>query len=665
MTPPKCDNDALQRFETIWEHVECGICIIDAETRKILDINPVAARMFGDDKEKIIGKRCHKFICPAEACSCPIMDKGQSVDRSERKFIKADGQAIPIIKSVAKIQYNGRLALLESFTDISNLKEAEAKLVLMSVKEQASQAKSDFLSRMSHEMRTPMNAIIGMTKIAENSDDPAKLKYCLSSISTSSQHLLELINDVLDMSKIESGKLELEHAPLNLEAMFIKICDLILPKAEEKDIKLRVIMDEGMDLRYLGDELRLSQVITNFLSNAVKFTPAGGKITLTAEEVQKTDTHSKLRLTVADTGIGLEPEQIAKLFNAFEQTDVSISRKYGGSGLGLAISKNIVEKMNGSITVNSESGRGSSFSFEVELERLPPEIGSDRAGLPADLKILFVNNDPEDRRQFKALTEYFGITTDEAADREAALAMLKVATQLNWPYDLIFLTIDEAGPNSLETIRQISAQAEAGTLIPLTSFLQWHKMDAEMRHLGITHFISKPLFPSEIINCIRRTLNHDPAAANAAPRGKTTDLSRLTLLLAEDLELNREIFCSLLEDTGVCIDTAENGRIALEKFLADPSRYDAIIMDVQMPEMSGLEATRAIRSLNLPQAANIPIIAVTANAFKEDVAGCLAAGMTDHVAKPLDEKELIDKLLLYCGANCGASGHRERGTPRS
>ena len=643
------DNDALERFETIWEHVECGICIIDAETREILDINPVAARMFGDNKEKIIGKRCHKFICPAEMCSCPIMDKGQSVDRSERKFIRADGQAIPIIKSVAKIQYNGRLALLESFTDISNLKEAEAKLVLMNVKEQANQAKSDFLSRMSHEMRTPMNAIIGMTKIAENSEDPAKLKYCLSSIGTSSQHLLELINDVLDMSKIESGKLELESAPFNLESMLIKICDLILPKIEEKGIKFRVIMDEGMAPRYVGDELRLSQVITNFLSNSVKFTPAHGEITLTAEENHKTDTHGKLRLTVTDTGIGLEPEQIAKLFNVFEQTDVSISRKYGGSGLGLAISKNIVEKMNGTITVKSEPGQGSAFSFAVQLERLPPDPPADSSGLPADLKILFVDSDPDDCRQFKTLAECLGITADEAADRRTALARLKVARQLNWPYDLIFLAIDQADPESLETVRQISAQAEAGSLVPITSFLQWHKIDAEMRALGIARFISKPLFTSEIMASILRALTNEPVSPGDLPRAEAADLSRLTLLLAEDLELNREIFCSLLENTGVRIDTAENGRIALEKFIADPDRYDAIIMDVQMPEMSGLEATRAIRSLSLPQAAAIPIIAVTANAFKEDVAGCLAAGMNDHVAKPLDERELIDKLLLYCG----------------
>ncbi len=645
----QCNGDALQRFETIWQHVECGICIIDAETREILDINPVAARMFGDDKEKIIGKRCHKFICPAEMRSCPIMDKGHSVDRSERKFIKADGQAIPIIKSVAKIQYNGRLALLESFTDISNLKEAEAKLVLMSVKEQANQAKSDFLSRMSHEMRTPMNAIIGMTKIAESSEDIAKLKYCLASIETSSQHLLELINDVLDMSKIESGKLELEQAPFNLERMLMKICDLILPKAEEKNIKLGVDLGKDLGARYLGDELRLSQVITNFLSNAVKFTPAGGKITLAIAVVQKTTQHDKLCFTVADTGIGLAPEQAAKLFNVFEQADVSISRKYGGSGLGLAISKNIVEKMNGAINVESEPGKGSAFSFAVELERLPPENKTGSAGPPAGLKLLLVDNDAEDRLRFKDMLATFGIAADEAANRHIALAMLRAAQEQLRPYDLVFLALGQTGPDSLETARQISHAAGPGSVIPMTSFLQWHKLDADMKGLGISRFIAKPLFASDFLDITARALNRcSHAEGDCPPDAGMTDLSSLSLLLAEDLEINREIFSALLERTHVRIDMAENGRIALEKFQADPYRYDVIIMDVQMPEMDGLTATRAIRALGFAKAASIPIIAVTANAFREDVDNCLAAGMTDHLSKPLDEKALIEKLRPYC-----------------
>ena len=653
MTCPKNDNDALRRFEVIWEHVECGICIIDAHTREILDINPVAARMFGDHKEKIVGKPCHKVICPAQASSCPIMDKGQTVDRSERKFVKADGRTIPIIKSVAKIQYNGRLALLESFTDISNLKEAEAKLVLMNVKEQASQAKSDFLSRMSHEMRTPMNAIIGMTKLAERTDDPAKLKYCLNSIGASSQHLLDLINDVLDMSKIESGKLELECAPLDIERMLMKICDFIVAKIEEKGITFSVVMDKDMGSRYNGDELRLSQVITNLLSNAVKFTPANGRISLTVTEVHKTDTHGKLRVAVTDTGIGISPEQLSRLFNAFEQSDASISRRFGGTGLGLAISKNIVEKMNGAVSVESESGKGSTFSFEVELERLPPEERADAAGLPAGLKLLVVDHDRDDRERFARMAGRFGIAAAGAEDERAALSMIAAARQSDQPYDLIFFALGSSDQDSLEALRRLSAHIPAGGIVLVTSFLRWNKLDAEMKSLGVTQFISKPLFSFVFLEAVGKALNAGCVAAPFSRQGEIVDLSDVALLLAEDVEINREIFTALLEETKVRIDTAENGRIALEKFRADPDKYDIIIMDVQMPEMDGLASTRAIRALDFDRARTIPIVAMTANAFKEDIDACLAAGMNDHLAKPIDEKAVIDKLRL-----CKSSSRR-------
>ncbi|MCL1895877.1 MAG: PAS domain S-box protein [Clostridiales bacterium] len=273
-------QDALERFETIWENVECGISIVDAETREILDINPVAVGMFGRDKSEIIGKRCHEVFCPSEEHSCPIMDKNQVVDRSQRRFVKASGDIIPIIKSVAKIKYKGRLALLESFTDISNLKKAEEQFRLMTIAEQANQAKSEFLSRMSHEMRTPLNAIIGMTKIAESTEELEKIVYCLSTIGQSANHLLGLINDILDMSKIESGKFELDSAPFTIEEVLKKIFNLVVEQTEIKKIKLNIFMDKSAGIEYIGDELRLSQVIMNLMSNAVKFTPNGGEIHL-------------------------------------------------------------------------------------------------------------------------------------------------------------------------------------------------------------------------------------------------------------------------------------------------------------------------------------------------------------------------------------------------
>ena len=413
-------------------------------------------------------------------------------------------------------------------------KSTEAELIkkdqlLIAAKEDAlknSRAKSDFLSRMSHEIRTPMNAIIGMTKIADNTNDIGKLRYCLATIGVSSAQLLGLINDILDVSKIEAGKFELDFAPFNIEKSLMKVCNLIIDSAERKGQKFDVILGKNMKVHYLGDELRLSQVITNLLSNAVKFTPENGTITLTVEEKQRKEDGSVLRFTVADTGIGMTQEQIGRLFTSFEQADESITRKFGGTGLGLSISKSIIDKMNGTIWVDSEINKGTTFTFDIELKWAAQQSGGVIVNgiTPSDLKLLIVE----------------GKETEDVPD-----------------------------------------------------------------------------------------------------------FSDVTLLLAEDVDINREIFITLLENTNVKIDIAENGLIAVQKFTAHPEQYNMIIMDVQMPEMDGYEATKTIRALDLPKAKSIPIIAMTANAFKEDVDKCIACGMNDHLAKPVDIKVVIGKILSY------------------
>ena len=399
----------------------------------------------------------------------------------------------------------------------------------------AAKAKSDFLSRMSHEMRTPMNAITGMVRIAEKTDDLSKLKYCLSTIGNSSKLLLGIINDVLDMSKIEAGKFELENAPVNIKKMLMKIINIISENVEKKNQKFDMLLDERLFPEYVADELRLSQIITNLLSNAVKFTPENGKITLTVNETDRLGEEITLRFSISDTGIGMTKEQIGRLFTSFEQADGSITRRFGGTGLGLAISKNIVEKMGGRIWVESEYGSGSIFTFEVKLKR--------------------------------------------ASSRDA---------------------VGVKGPG-FKSVKQLIST------------------------------------------------NNDDITENA--QQEIPDFSGISVLLAEDIEINREIFAALLSETRISIDTAENGLIAVSKFRENPDKYDLIIMDIQMPGVDGYEATKMIRALDIPGAKTVPIIAMTANAFKEDMERCLVSGMNDYLSKPINEKAVLEKIIYYSTLN--------------
>lgn len=648
------DKDALERFETIWENVECGICVVDAETRTILDINPVAVRMFGDSKDKILGKRCHKFICPAEFCSCPIMDKNQVVDRSERKFIKANGEVIPIIKSVAKIMYQGRLVLLESFTDISNLKEAEEKLRVLRIAEQANKAKGDFLSTMSHEMRTPMNAIIGMTKIAERTNDVEKLKYCLNTIGVSSQHLLGLINDILDMSKIESGKLELEQMPFNIEMVIKKVCSLVSESVQQKNIKLIVLFDKclNQNMNFLGDEMRLSQVITNLVSNAVKFTPEFGKIKISINKLAQEDDSSILQFIISDSGIGIAEEQKKKLFLAFEQADKSISRLYGGTGLGLIISKQIVEKMNGKMWVESELNKGSTFGFSVKLKQLE-EVSEQKSGITeykqGNDTFLIISTDEEVRESFVETAFNLDIHVDAAESIEVASQKLEEAIRQQNPYDIVFVNFDSNKLESMKNIQNIECLEQKKVVI-LSTYMEWSQLSNNSKYFEFRNYITKPVFPSDLLrmicNLTGKNVKDDDYIESQYE--ECYDLSGITILLVEDIEINREIFITLLEDTNVKIDIAENGIDAIEKFGNQQDKYDVIIMDIQMPYMDGYKATRAIRALDGEKAKNIPIIAMTANAFSEDIKKCMDAGMNAHIAKPIDKDIVVRTIVRHC-----------------
>jgi len=544
---------------------------------------------------------------------------------------------------LAETTGNSVLVIIMDITDLMREKENA---------QEAARAKSNFLSGISHEIRTPMNAIIGMTKIAANTEDISKLKYCLHTIANSSEHLLSIINDVLDMSKIEAGKFELKSGRLSIERLLMRTCSIVIDSMEAKNQKFDVIIGDDLHHNYyIGDELRLSQVITNMLSNAIKFTPDYGKISLKVNEVFDNKGFVTLRFAVSDTGIGIKEEQISKLFGSFEQIDGSITRQYGGTGLGLAISKNIIEKMNGRIWVESDYGKGSVFIFEVKLKRAPSRDRTVFEGVhPKELRVLFVENDNDITERFRHITSGFNITADIAVSVNEAAEKIEAAFKAGTEYDVVFLKYNMPVSNGLDIISKLDGMVNTGSIVMITSFIEWHIIEKNANQLNIDKYITIPMFPSAVLNVIGEVLSaqRKKLIGVAGTSDSPPDFSGVSILLVEDIALNREIFSALLAETGISVDFAENGVIAVSKFKENHDKYDIIIMDIEMPEMDGYEATKTIRSMDgISEAKTIPIIAMTANVFREDIDRCLACGMDNHLPKPIDEKLVIEKISKY------------------
>jgi CheY-like chemotaxis protein/two-component sensor histidine kinase len=493
-----------------------------------------------------------------------------------------------------------------------------------------------------------------MTAIAKASGDAERKEYCLDKIEDASNHLLGVINDILDMSKIEANKFELSFADFDLEKMLRKVVNVINFRMDEKRLNFTVHIGRDIPRSLHGDDQRLAQVITNLLSNAVKFTPEGGSIRLEAELEKEEEGLCTLRMSVADSGIGITEEQKSRLFSSFEQADSSTSRKFGGTGLGLAISKRIVDMMEGDIRAESEPGRGSTFIFRAKIKRgrgieeslLAPGVNW------GNLRVLAVDDEGDIREYFEEMAERMKFSLLTASGGGEALELIGK----NGPFDIYFVDWKMPGMDGIELSRRIKYLGGASVVI-MISAAQLAAVEGEARSAGVDKFLSKPLFPSAIADCISECLGQSAGEAGRRPP-ETVRFRGERILLAEDVEVNREIVISLLEPLGLHIDCAENGAEAVKLFDENPGGYDMILMDVQMPEMDGYAATRHIRAFEeerkkqdpaslTPRPRGIPIIAMTANVFREDIEKCLAAGMNAHVGKPLDMEELIAVLRAY------------------
>ena len=539
------------------------------------------------------------------------------------------------------------------FMDITDQKELEQRLAdqqeslrnALAAAEQANAAKTSFLSSMSHEIRTPMNAIIGLDSIALKEPDLSdRTREHLEKIGGSAKHLLSLINDILDMSRIESGRLTLKNEEFSFREMLEQVNTMINGQCQDKGLTYECHINGKVNDYYIGDDMKLKQVIINILGNSVKFTPAPGTVSFIVEPVSQFQDQATMRFIMKDTGIGMDKAYLPKIFDAFSQEDADKANKYGSTGLGMAITKNIVEMMNGQIAVESEKGVGSTFTVTVTLRTTDRKGTGSVEVRPQDMRVLVIDDDPVACEHAKLVLEEVGIVSDSCFSGKEALEMLEVAHARREAYNLILVDLRMPEQDGVEVTRQIRQLYNGESTIIILTAYSWDDVMEEAIEAGVDSFMAKPLFASGVLQEFRQVIQRKNLGTEDVHKA---DLAGRHILLAEDMLINAEIMKELLGMRDMIVDHAENGQIVVDMFAHSAENYyDAVLMDVRMPVMTGLEATVAIRALDRPDAKTVPIIAMTANAFDEDVQRSLQAGMNAHLSKPVEPDHLYETLEL-------------------
>jgi PAS domain S-box-containing protein len=695
-------KESLSREALIWGQISDGVIVTDLQGN-ITNWNPAAERMFGYTASEAIGQTPHILHGPkSQTLLATVLD---AVQRSgswvgEIEFVRKD-QSAGIAETVVvplRDDSGNRIAIIWVNRDITLRKQTEIEV--LTAKEQAelaNQAKSQFLATMSHEIRTPMNGVLGMIRLLLDTRLDVEQRSYAETVRESGEALVTIIDDILDISKLEAGKLELERADFDLRQVVEGVVDLLAPRAQSKGVEIGSYIAPQVPTTLKGDPGRLRQILLNLAGNSVKFTEHGG-ISVLVSPIDTTSARARVKFEIVDTGIGIPENLRTRLFAEFTQVDPSYTRRYGGTGLGLAISKKLTKLMGGEIDFTSKLGVGSTFWFTIDLER-GAQPAADTAAAPslAPARVLVVDDNAMTSAILERQLGAEGLTASSAADPAAALAALTDAARLQEPFHFALIDQQLGEQSGEELVRAIKREPSiASTRLALVMPLGSRTDSETARRIGFDATLTKPVRQSALATCLSRLAGLSPearpvetamneASIGPAAEGNTTSqaagaredvqlspaaastatsgLARMRVLLVEDSRVNRMVAMAMLAKLAAAVDTATNGLEAIEA--VRNKQYDFVLMDLAMPEMDGLEAARMIRSMPGPKG-RIPIIAMTAHAMEGDRQRCLAAGMDDYITKPIDRTKLVQTMAHWIDRNSAradAAAVRSSGRP--